>query len=109
MNAQHTPGPYVVERTPIDSDPDLDLPDNCPFWIVGPGDAGEVLALVLDTSRTEAEANALLFAAAPELLAACKALIDAPHHDHFAARLGDEELAAVDAIRAAIAKAEGCA
>jgi hypothetical protein len=51
-------------------------------------------------------ANASVIAAAPDLLEACKALIDAPHQEHFAVRLNDEEMAAVHAIRAAIAKAE---
>lgn len=36
------------------------------------------------------------------LRVACKALLDAPHHDHFASRLGDEELAAVDSIKSII-------
>jgi len=45
-------------------------------------------------------------AAAPELLAACKALFDAPHQEHFAVRLNDEEMAALNAIRRAVANAE---
>jgi len=57
-------------------------------------------------TESEAEANARLIAAAPNLFSACKALIDAPHHEHFATRLNDQEMAAVDAIRAAVAKAE---
>lgn len=42
-----------------------------------------------------------------DLLAACKALIDADHHDHFAARMSDSEMEAIEKIKAAVAKAEG--
>ncbi len=41
-----------------------------------------------------------------ELLLACKALIDAPHYEHFAVRLNDEEIVALRRIKAAVAKAE---
>lgn len=41
-----------------------------------------------------------------DLLAACKLLIDAPHQEHFAARLNDEEMGGILAIKAAIASAE---
>lgn len=64
-----TPGPWVVESTATAKrDPEALLPDECNFWIVDQGQAGEVLALVLDTSRDEAAANADLLAAAPDLL-----------------------------------------
>lgn len=49
--------------------------------------------------------DARLIAAAPDLLAACQALIDAPHQEHFATRLNDEEMAGIEMIRAAIARA----
>jgi len=39
-----------------------------------------------------------------ELYRAVKALLDAPHPDHFASRLGDEELAAVDRLKIEIKK-----
>ncbi len=39
-----------------------------------------------------------------DLVAACIRLFDAPHQEHFAARLNDEELAALNAIRATIVK-----
>ena len=45
--------------------------------------------------------------AAPDLLAACKRLIDAPHQEHFSSRLNDDEMADIEAIKRAIAKAEG--
>ena len=55
----------------------------------------------------ELKANARLIAAVPDLLEACKRLLDAPHYEHFVVRLNDEEMAGLDAIQAAIAKAEG--
>lgn len=60
-------------------------------------------------SEAEAIAGARLIPAAPDLLAACKALLDAPHHEHLSVRLNDEEMAALDSIKNAIAKAEGAA
>lgn len=33
------------------------------------------------------------------LALACTRLLNAPHHDHFASRLGDEELAAVEQMK----------
>jgi hypothetical protein len=53
----------------------------------------------------ESDGDACLIAAAPQLLAACKALINAPHQEHFAARLNDEEMDALRMIEAAIAAA----
>lgn len=76
-------------------------------------DTGMILATVTEKGGLptllieEARANARLIAAAPDLLEACKALVDAPHQEHFAARLNDEEMAGLDAIKRAIAKAEG--
>ncbi len=37
------------------------------------------------------------------LLAACRKLIDAPHYDHFAARMSDGEMEGIDAIKACLA------
>lgn len=51
-------------------------------------------------------ADARLFNAAPDLYDACKALFDAPHQEQFAARLNDEEMAALDRMKAALKKAE---
>lgn len=108
--AQHTPGPFVFEATPADHDPDLDLPDNCPFWIADEGGIGEVIALVLETHRGQAAANARLFAAAPDLLSALHAITQ---RYVTLAESGDcgnwnpEEEPEVQAARAAIEKAEG--
>lgn len=51
----------------------------------------------------EAEANARLIAAAPDLLAALEALYDHPSYT----ALDDDELALWDAAKTAIAKAKG--
>jgi transposase len=42
-----------------------------------------------------------------ELEAACRKLLDAPHDDHFAARLNTREMEGIEAIRAAMSNAEG--
>lgn len=64
-----TPGPWIFESTDIAKrDVEAQLPDDCLFWIVGQDGAGEVLALVIETSQKEAEANARLFATARDLL-----------------------------------------
>mgnify|MGYP006337670877 CR=1 FL=1 len=40
-----------------------------------------------------------------DLLKACQQLINAPHYEHFAARLNDEEMKGIEMIKAAIDKA----
>ncbi len=75
--AAHTPGPWNYEAIPRDaySDVDLTISESSKFWIVESRDAGEVLALVEDSSRHDAEARARLIAAAPELVEALKAAL----------------------------------
>lgn len=98
--AVHTPGPWKI-------DPKTST------RIVGAGDRGIASAGGYFNNQDSAavyaenEANARLISAAPDLLAAARALFDAPHYDHFATRLNDAEMAALDALRAAVAKAEG--
>jgi hypothetical protein len=76
--------------------------------MAGGGVVPQLQAVAIVTLRTnETDANARLIAAAPELLTACKTLDDASHQEHFACRLNDEEMTALKAIRAAVAKAEG--
>lgn len=60
-----------------------------------------------DVPKEEADANARLVSAAKPLLAAAQALFDVPHQEHLATRLNDAKMAALDALRAAIAKAQG--
>lgn len=98
---QHTPGPWFAEF-------------NGTYWEVwSNGDFGRIGdACASSASRPEhgslelGEANARLMAAAPDLLAACKGLLDAIHDSmtHAAQAAHAEQ---IDAARAAIAKAEG--
>lgn len=107
---RHTPGPWTAEVPPRDAytDPDIMLNDDTAFWIAGPGRTGEVLASVFRTSHGEADTNARLIAAAPQLLDALKALARIDNGscwcDH--AILPGHSSACLKA-RAAIAKAEG--
>jgi hypothetical protein len=102
----HTPGPWCVES--VTHDIALDI---CREH--APAGAGDPVLVAFchfddpsneagDISVTEAEANARLMAAAPELLAACKALMpegwDEGHMDH---------MPGIKLARIAIAKAEG--
>lgn len=75
---RHMPGPWTFEVPPPDAytDPDLQLDEDVAYWIAETRVAGEVLGHVNKTARGQEEANARLFAAAPELLAALRALVD---------------------------------
>ncbi len=42
-----------------------------------------------------------------ELTRACEQLLDAPHQEHFIVRLNEEEMAGLEAIKQAVAKAKG--
>lgn len=73
-NAKHTPGPWMVI-----ADSDAGEHPNHAFRFVGTTDfdedsgRGEILARMTDSPSIEA--NARLFAAAPDLLAACEAAL----------------------------------
>jgi len=103
--SDHTAGPWAAEVPPPDAytDPDILLDPSVAFWIAETRPAGEVLAHILQTSQGDAEANARLIAAAPDLLAACRVALGPAAH--FATEFDDEE--PWNALRAAIAKAEG--
>jgi hypothetical protein len=66
--------------------------------------AGGGVALVLfkGTWPERSHDNARLIANSKELFFACKALFDAPHQEHFAARMNDEEDAALTRIRSLV-------
>ena len=107
QKAAHTPGPWQIEWNAAQSGEG--------HYITDSNDMGELsrIAAVLfhDDADGETRANARLLAAAPELLAACKSMIewDDREHDHavdFSARMALCD-AAFNAARAAIAKAEG--
>lgn len=90
----HTPGPWGFTY------------DGSSDWSIGPADDPQArrIASVWDRDDARAEANVRLIAAAPELLAACKALSDA-----LASRLGEFEMepAVLYEAYALIRKAEG--
>jgi len=92
----HTPGPW---HATLDE----------PLITVETGERGDAEICVVEPRATaggftdEEKANARLIAAAPDLLAACRAAGDAI----FDTRLGKDELALLTQLGAAIAKAEG--
>jgi len=100
MNTTHTPGPWIIRHL-----------TGFPLMIATQPDADGFGEPIADTSRhmlpAQAQANARLIAAAPDLLAACrrisKALRNAPHETQNAYQGIWAD------IDAAIAKAEGAA
>lgn len=98
---KHTPGPW---RAVIDSDftPGIDADDiGESIVVIGPNNLSTDLG-IWGRCREEAEANAHLIAAAPDLLAALQTLVEqAERHDAVGLYW--------DQARAAIAKAEGSA
>lgn len=91
--AQHTPGPWSAERSPLN--------DSNVFMAVSAGDRGDVVYVTL--RQIEVEANAHLIAAAPELLAAARRALAVLKATGESVRSGN----ALGALDAAIAKAEG--
>jgi hypothetical protein len=95
---KHTPGPWRAEESAHQQE--------FSHWIgttslkVMPRQS--TIAAVLNAGSEESAANARLIAAAPELLAGCRALL-AIYDEH----LGGSGLQGVRDARAAIAKAEG--
>lgn len=102
---QHTPGPYTVHRALHSADGAYDYAIGA--IVDGKSECiAEGYGRVTQTHFAPAEANANLFAAAPDLLRSCKAL------ECFASGFEDCELQEGMAelladARAAIAKAEG--
>jgi hypothetical protein len=116
----HSPGPWQAEAPPAEAylDPDIALSEEVRFWIVDEGRGSEVLAEVTLTMHGNEEANARLIAAAPDLLAACRAVLEqfdsgALVRNTESDGLSDWALRAVKPLKAladmkaAIAKAEG--
>lgn len=81
--SEHTPGPWEVEGGPKPG-----MPGRNPYRIDAPGHVGLAIGI-------ESEADANLFAAAPDLLEAAKAMLE---YDDSISR---------KSLRKAIAKAEG--
>ena len=104
MSQQHTPGPWSAS-----SDDKLN-PERA-YGITVPWNDGDergtvVIAEITHADSAErAKADARLIAAAPDLLAACRAALACPEMNW--QEMDDVSRAAVNAARAAIAKAEG--
>ena len=106
--AKHTPGPWVQ---PMRYSPE----DGCdiPCGAIEDADGRSITVCTYDQEPTISAANARLIAAAPDLLAACKAVSE--WHQHSVGCPASEIGAIGDsgcdcglaAVRAAIAKAEG--
>jgi len=104
MNAKHTPGPWALLFGGMEGDDGWTIASKMQpeFGVVA-----ECWKPSTQVIQDEIAANARLIAAAPALLAACEALMNADHYDHFAARMSDSELAAIKQIKTAIAQAKG--
>ena len=102
--SEHTPGPWVLK-------PARSIVGGWAVWAeYEPGKHCQVADIEPwpndpDTAP-ESEANARLIAAAPDLLAACEALIDADSYD-LKSLLDDALPAIIEQARVAIAKAKG--
>ena len=104
-DAKHTPGPWTAQRAPKPTR----------HWVVNiPGDHPLVVGRTggPDDIHERDGANARLMAAAPDLLAACEASLDAHHNAHdtglavrYPVRECEHPICAT--LRAAIAKARG--
>lgn len=89
MSTNHTPGPWIPHNGP------------CVFVVTTTTKPRTFRICTINTDRAEAEANARLIAAAPDLLAVLKETLV----DYRAC--GMEERQIISVIRAAIAKATG--
>ncbi len=66
--SKHTPGPWAVSSRPIPS-----TRPNLEGWVIDPVDPTKTIATAWGLKKNgEAQANARLIAAAPDLLAACE-------------------------------------
>lgn len=105
--AQHTPGPWIFEAIPAEAHTVVEHVDEDDlFWIsdAGPGN-GDVLATIHPGGSGDAEANARLIAAAPDLYAAIKSAM--PYLDQTIGPCVDGCNCLLHDFHAALAKAEG--
>ena len=101
MSAKHTPGPWRIKSDPMHFDT-LTTVEGGAIGVRKPFGVQMIVQVGGDSDFQEAEANARLIAAAPELLEALKEIIAAADGD------GWNQLdASFATARAAIAKAEG--
>jgi hypothetical protein len=99
----HTSGPWTYEETTLSiCRLIVSVEDVQAFQVSPESSVSHAIAYVpCDVRRAEQEANARLIVAAPDLLAVCKTYVE-----HWIA-MDAEEQVAIDAMRVAIAKAEG--
>lgn len=95
MTDKFTPGPWFVNRNSVD----------CGAGKISIEVAGDYFICQVDESVSQ-EANAALIAAAPELLQALEAMLNADRAYEYGGYT-ESELAAINQARAAIAKARG--
>jgi hypothetical protein len=103
MNNKHTPGPWIYDET-------WGLIHDARKSAQGPHEsAAEICAIHAGRTgkRDESKANARLIAAAPELLAALQTMVEQAGCYMDDGEATKEEMNAMDAARAAIAKAKG--
>ena len=113
-NVGHTPGPWKYETSKFPGSRLVFAPYTGPLERTVHFVACNVAARHHLPSRhqeAEAEANARLIAAAPELLAACKAVIKEAYvsENHGEPPTAEMSADVLEVLRAAIAKAEGIA
>ena len=104
MSAKHTPGPWRIKSDPMHFDT-LTTVEGGAIGVRKPFGVQMIVQVGGDSDFQEAEANARLIAAAPDLLAALKVML----RDYTAVHdIGDVEMQpAIYQARAAIAKVEG--
>ena len=106
--SKHTPGPWTCQKSPAPHDGQHDFAIHAAKAKV----LAEAFGRDCHGNIINAEANAKLIAAAPELLEALEHLVDQSDKQNWAIRLGGslhpfDVKGAVQKARAAIAKAEG--
>jgi hypothetical protein len=104
--ARHTPGPWTVTDLDAPHDFDRSIMARTPIHGNPVAVARVYGGRILAKANSASVSNALLIAAAPDLLAACKVLADhaSEVYPHFESERGQADIAAA---RSAILKAEG--
>jgi hypothetical protein len=96
--AEHSPGPWTIDRTTLSIVRLLITPEDVTAWHIS-SERTTIAYVPSDYNPREQKANARLIAAAPALLAACRAVLSSPRHGDTPS---DE---AIEMVRAAIARA----
>jgi hypothetical protein len=102
----HTPGPYYVVPDPGQDCPECGNEIGESWMVAWKSLSGGYVGLATVMADDREEANARLFAAAPELLAACELALSRPTVVRGEGQWAMLNPADLDAIRAAVAKAK---